>query len=96
MGIAVRVEGSDLLLEPGSRVPSDLILALWEKKQEIIDYLTYPPSPCSVLEKWRRESIPVWRTKLLQAIMNQDYEQEEYARWMLREILLDPTYQEQS
>ena len=45
-----------------------------------------------MLWEWRRVSIPEWRSILQQSIDNKDQRREEYARWMLREILLDPDY----
>lgn len=45
-------------------------------------------------EEWRRVSIPDWRRILRESIEQGDKKREEYARWMLREILLDPGYTE--
>lgn len=47
-----------------------------------------------VLEEWRRASIPQWRDILAKARAQHDAPREEYARWMLRDILLDPEYEE--
>ncbi len=47
-----------------------------------------------ILWQWRRESIPHWQQALNVAVSRRDRNQEEYARWMLREILLDPEYLE--
>jgi hypothetical protein len=47
-----------------------------------------------MLWEWRRVSIPEWRRILLGSIDKGDSRQEEYALWMLRDILLDPEYQE--
>ena len=46
------------------------------------------------LWEWRRVSIPDWRRILTESIHNGDVRREEYARWMLRDILLDPEYEE--
>ena len=47
-----------------------------------------------MLWEWRRISIPDWQ-RILQDSLNQgDSRREQYARWMLRDILLDPYYQE--
>lgn len=48
----------------------------------------------SVLQLWRRDSIPEWQGKLDKIIQTGDHAQEDYARWMLREILLDIEYKE--
>ena len=47
-----------------------------------------------ILWEWRRASIPVWRTILEESVFKGDSNREEYARWMLMEILLDPDYEE--
>ena len=47
-----------------------------------------------MLWEWRRVSIPDWRGILGEAIESEDEKREEYARWMLRDILLDPEYKE--
>lgn len=48
-----------------------------------------------MLWEWRRISIPEWRSILQKSIGNEDPGREDYARWMLREILLDPDYAEE-
>lgn len=47
-----------------------------------------------MLWEWRRISIPEWRRILRESIAVGDQGREEYARWMLRDILLDPDYEE--
>ena len=47
-----------------------------------------------MLWEWRRISIPEWRRILQESIDQRDQRREEYARWMLRDILLDPDYEE--
>ena len=47
-----------------------------------------------MLWEWRRASLPVWRNILEESVAQADASREGYARWMLREILLDPVYQE--
>lgn len=47
-----------------------------------------------MLREWRRVSIPQWRDVLRESIEQSDAKREEYARWMLREVLLDPDYVE--
>jgi hypothetical protein len=47
-----------------------------------------------MLWEWRRVSIPEWQRILRESIEKEDRQREEYARWMLREILLDPEYWE--
>ena len=47
-----------------------------------------------MLWEWRRASIPEWRRILEESTASRDSKREQYARWMLREILLDPEYEE--
>ncbi len=47
-----------------------------------------------MLWEWRRVSIPLWRDILKESVIKGDIQREEYARWMLMEILLDPAYEE--
>ena len=44
------------------------------------------------LQEWRRISIPDWRHILSESAEQGDADREAYARWMLREVLLDPDY----
>ena len=46
------------------------------------------------LWEWRRVSIPEWRAILSTSAEQGDRKREEYARWMLSEVLLDPEYDE--
>ena len=39
LGVSVRVSGTKLLVEPGSRVPKDIVDALHQHKAEIMEYL---------------------------------------------------------
>lgn len=47
-----------------------------------------------MLWEWRRVSTPEWRDILRMSIDRGDTRRESYARWMLKEILLDPEYTE--
>jgi hypothetical protein len=47
-----------------------------------------------LLEEWVRVSIPEWHRILQESVEQGDRRRAEYARWMLREILLDPDYEE--
>jgi hypothetical protein len=52
------------------------------------------PPDDPLLEEWRRVSIPQWWRILQESIQQGDSRREEYARWMLQEVLLDPDYVE--
>lgn len=43
-------------------------------------------------EEWRRVAIPAWRKVLQEAIRRGEKKREEYARWMLKDVLRDPEY----
>ena len=101
-GVVVSVSGGQIRLVPGSRVPGNLVAQLQDNKSAVRDYIfaqsahsapkTWPD--CWPLELWRRTSLPEWRENLSESVKSGDKSNEEYARWMLREILLDPQYRE--
>ena len=47
-----------------------------------------------ILWEWRRISIPEWQRILHESKQKGDIQREGYARWMLRDILLDPELEE--
>ncbi len=71
----------------------------WEHHLAVLlDGAGREPTPTANLEpwmlwEWRRVSIPKWRRILQESIDLGDGRREEYARWMLEEILIDPGYQ---
>ena len=80
-------------------LPDELMADLKEAKSEIIAELQRPfmgQSECQPLEEWRRGSIPGWRRILQESIEAHNTRREEYARWMLREVLEDPEYREEA
>jgi hypothetical protein len=97
LGVTVMVNGDHLRLKPGSRLTPDLVAALRELKPQVLAELDKERQDsfyCWVLEEWRYLSIPQWRRILEESIEQGDKSREEYARWMLREVLLDPEYKE--
>ena len=72
----------------------------WE--QELADLLSSAGLEPSVekgfepwmLWEWRRVSTPQWRIILNESMAQDDTKREEYARWMLRDVLLDPEYRD--
>ena len=73
--------------------PAPLLEKLREHRAALLEYLRLDFEPWA-LREWRKVSIPGWRRILDQAIKAMDGRREEYARWMLREVLLDPEYEE--
>jgi hypothetical protein len=79
----------------------ELLAELRKFKPEVISELRRErselrkESECWLLEEWRKISIPDWREKLKVAIENRNVKGEEYARWMLKEMLEDPDFSEE-
>ena len=74
--------------------------AKWRRHlQELLDTAGRRPVLAEGFEpwalwEWRRISIPEWRDILKTSVEQRDRKREEYARWMLSEVLLDPEYDE--
>src|ERR671918_33246 len=72
----------------------------WERYlEELLTRAGYEPAVEEGVEpwmlwEWRRISLPQWRRILQESINQGDSRRETYARWMLRDILLDPEYKE--
>jgi hypothetical protein len=100
-GLRVTADG-DRLIVRGPRKAEPIAKALLEHKAEIMALLSDPDREPAVEEglvpwmlwEWRRISIPEWRSILQESIVKGDARREEYARWMLRDILLDHEYRE--
>lgn len=77
--------------------PAELLKAIKEAKQKVIDELRNRQRQDAanwLLQEWRKTSLPSWRRILRESIAVNDKRREEYARWMLKEILEDPEYEE--
>lgn len=88
----------EVLVRSMALLPQELRRALLEHKASIVACLEeerHREFDCWVLEEWRRVSIPDWRRILGKSITQRDTRRVEYARWMLRDILLDPDYREE-
>ncbi len=97
LGVTITARGDRIRLEPGSRITPDLLATLRELKPQVLAELDKERQDsfrCWILEEWRRVSIPQWRRILRESMEQADSRREDYARWMLREILLDPEYEE--
>lgn len=92
------IPAGDKLKMKGPRpLPHELMVALKEAKNGVMVELRRQlrlEAECWVLEEWRRTSLPAWRHILKESIQGNDTGREEYARWMLREVLKDLDYQE--
>ncbi len=79
-------------------LPDDVVTDLREAKAQVLTELKWQlakEAECWLLEEWRKVSIPKWRRILRENVHKQDRNREEYARWMLREVLEDPEYMEE-
>ena len=74
-------------------LPSELVTKLRQHKTELVEYLNLDHEPW-MLKEWRKLSIPEWRQILEESKQSNESRRADYARWMLREILLDPEYEE--
>ena len=86
-------------VEAPQPLPDDLVAELKEAKPEILAELQRQQESrlkpgTELLEQWRAVAIPEWRKILREAREDGNARREEYARWMLREILKDPDYLE--
>ncbi|MBI4235733.1 MAG: hypothetical protein HY688_00010 [Chloroflexi bacterium] len=89
-----QLEGDCLFVEAPDPLPTDFMEELRVSKPLLREYLKAEAHWPWVLREWRRVSIPAWRQVLADSVQQRDQGREQYARWMLREVLLDPDYQE--
>jgi hypothetical protein len=79
-------------------IPDYIFNELRSHKVEVRNYLEEIESRLKpgdkLIDEWRRISLPEWRTILQESIETNNTSREEYARWMLREVLEDPEYKE--
>ncbi len=97
LGATLVPMGDGLRVQAPYPLPDDLVLALKEAKPKILAELQQQHADQSIpwmLKEWRRISIPAWRRILMESIVSNDVKREEYARWMLSEVLKDDEYQE--
>jgi|GEM_PF-3586742 len=97
LGATFTTVGERLCIQAPEPLPDDIVAALKKLKTQVLTELDREQSDspdCWVLKEWRRVSIPQWRRILGESIEQRDKKREEYARWMLREMLLDPAYKD--
>ena len=78
-------------------LPDELIRELKASKHAVLAELKHErrrENDCWLLEQWRNTAIPEWRRILHMSAESNDTGREEYARWMLKEVLKDPDYPE--
>lgn len=81
---------------PAGALTQELLAQLRSHRAAVLERLrdaeTFEPW---ALQEWRRVTIPDWRRILQESIAQGDAKREAYARWMLREVLLDAEYREE-
>lgn len=97
LGIQLIPCGDKLKIRAAEPPPEELLIAIREAKSKVLAELKHRQHKeveCWALEEWRKTSLPSWRRILRESIEANDRRREEYARWMLREVLEDPDYKE--
>ncbi|MDO8750663.1 MAG: hypothetical protein Q7K03_05915 [Dehalococcoidia bacterium] len=93
-GLQVWRRGDSLVIR-GPKSEEPLALLLLSRKPEVLPHVPQQVNaeePPWILQEWRRVSIPQWRDILQQSLARGDKKRESYARWMLREVLVDAEY----
>ena len=93
LGARFTLDGERVKVAAQVPLPAPLLEKLREHKSEVLSLLREGFEPWA-LREWRRMSTPEWRRILQESIEKNVSKREEYARWMLREVLLDPQYEE--
>jgi hypothetical protein len=86
-----------LKLSGAKPLPDDLVAALIKSKSGVMAELrhqVHQEVERWMLEEWRKINLPAWRRILKESIQNNDRKREEYARYMLKDILEDQDYKE--
>ena len=97
-GVSFKLENNRVFVKVPKQLPSDFMQELRNRKTEIHDFLQKKQRRIEAdnwaLNEWRKTSLPAWRRILKESIEAQDKHRENYARWMLREVLEDEEYRE--
>lgn len=93
LGAKFEISGDRVKVAAPRPLPSTLLEKLRARKPDLLEFLQQEFEPWA-LREWRRLSIPEWKDVLATAVETNDSRREVYARWMLREVLLDPTCEE--
>jgi hypothetical protein len=97
LGVTLTLVGNKIRYTPKSQITSELLEELKEHRSEILSKLRQEQNTtvqCWILEEWRQTSLPSWRRILKESVEQNNKNREEYARWMLKEVLEDPEYKE--
>ncbi|MDY6835258.1 MAG: hypothetical protein SVY53_10710 [Chloroflexota bacterium] len=97
MGACFVLEEDKVKVRAQNRLPDDLIAELCKLKPQVISVLKQQckSDDCWALEEWRKSSIPSWKRILAESRAQGDKKREEYALWMLQEVLKADEIQEE-
>ncbi len=96
-GATLVLKNNRIRVEAPQPLPDEFISQLRNSKEQIMYALKNnlrKEAENWLLEEWRRISLPEWRRILKESIETGNMSREEYARWMLKEILQDEEYRE--
>ncbi len=98
LGATLLPMGNQLRVRAPHPLPEVVVAELREAKAEVLAELQrqqrHQQSQSWMLEEWRRTAIPAWRRILKESIQIGNAKREEYAHWMLGEVLKDDEYRE--
>jgi hypothetical protein len=97
LGIKLEIIDGQLKIHSSKPLPENLAATLQVSKEQILAELSrrnQDAAKCWTLGEWRRLSVPGWRRILRESIEQKDRDRERYARWMLKEVLEDPDFEE--
>lgn len=95
LGARFTLNGERVTISGPAPLPTRLMKRLRQHKADVLTHIRGRPDfEPWMLREWRRVSTPGWRWILQESIDSKDSKREDYARWMLREVLLDPEYEE--
>ena len=95
LGARFTLNGERVTISAPAPLPRSLMERLRQHKADVLTHIRGRPDfEPWMLREWRRVSTPEWRRILQESIDGKDSKREDYARWMLREVLLDPEYGE--
>jgi hypothetical protein len=98
LGATLFLKEGKVRVEAPEPLPDDFVIQLRESKEQILFTLKHnsrKEAQNSLLEQWRKIAIPEWRRVLKLTLYMRDKPREEYARWMLKDLLHDPEYREE-
>ena len=95
LGARFTLNGERVTISAPAPLPMSLMDRLRQHKEDVLTHIRGRPDfEPWMLREWRNVSTPEWRRILQESMDSKDSKREDYARWMLGEVLLDPEYEE--